>query len=144
MKPNEGPLQTGEHILAKIVEDKVGKIRVGICRFTEENGQLEIHTKINLRELNIEGLQNDVNEVISQGLPVTKKVMTRAEAEKIVSLWKVPEDVTEIRVVSIGDFDVRPCRDPHVDNTKDIGHFVIDKVKKAGKDRYRYDFHVSS
>jgi len=75
-------------------------------------------------------------------LEVKKILLPRKEAEKKTDLRKVPESVKEIRLIYIGDFDIRPCRDPHVDNTSEIGKFKILKVKKAGKNRYRFLFRV--
>ena len=52
MKPNEGRLQTSEHILAKILENKFSDIVVGISKFKEDQALLEINTSSDLRELN--------------------------------------------------------------------------------------------
>jgi Ser-tRNA(Ala) deacylase AlaX len=140
MKPNSGPLQTGEHILAKIIETKFSDAKVGIAKFSEESGILEILTQSDLRTIDIPLLQDEVNEIIARDLPVKKTVMPRADAEKIVDLRKVPPCIELIRVVEIGDFDKRPCKDPHVDNTKDIGKFIILGVERVGNGRYRFSF----
>ena len=55
----------------------------------------------------------------------------------------IPDSVQEVRIVEIVGFDKRPCRDPHVQNTKEIGEFIITKPKRVGKDRYRFKFTVS-
>ena len=57
-------------------------------------------------------------------------------------ITKIPESVNEIRIVEIVDFDRRPCRDPHVDNTSEIGYFEVLKIEKAGKNRYRFSFKI--
>ncbi len=142
MKPIEGRLQSGEHLLAKIIEDKVDDVLVGICKFKEDHGILEMTSTTDLRELNLNELQDEVNVVVKKELKVTKIVKLREEAEKEVSVRKVPDSVKEIRIVDVEGFDKRPCRDPHVDNTKEIGKFIITKVKKVGKDRYRFLFEV--
>jgi Ser-tRNA(Ala) deacylase AlaX len=142
MKPNSGPLQTGEHILAKIVETKFSDAKVGIAKFEQESGILEILTQSDLRTIDIPSLQDEVNAVIARDLPVTKSVLPRAEAEKIVNLRKVPPCVAMIRIVEIGDFDKRPCKDPHVDNTKNVGKFIILSVERVGNGRYRFSFKV--
>jgi len=140
MRPNDGPLQTGEHILAKIIETKFSDAKVGIAKFEPESGILEILTQSDLRTIDIPALQQEVNEVISRNLTVKRSVMPRVEAEKIVNLRKVPPCVEQIRIVEIGDFDKRPCKDPHVDNTKDIGKFIILGVERVGNGRYRFSF----
>jgi Ser-tRNA(Ala) deacylase AlaX len=68
--------------------------------------------------------------------------MKREEAEKEFDLRRVPPSVTELTIVDFVGFDKRPCRDPHVSNTKEIGHFTILSFEKAGKDRFRFTFKV--
>jgi Ser-tRNA(Ala) deacylase AlaX len=82
--------------------------------------------------------------VTSQNILVTKSVYKREEAEKEFDLSKIPLSVNEVRIVEIKGFDRRPCKDPHVDNTKEIGYFKLTKIEKAGKDRYRIIFEVKS
>jgi len=144
MKPNEGRLQTGEHILARVIEDTILGVRVVIAKFDKENeGSVDFSSLIDLRELDLEDLEREVNEVIERGLPVCKSVFKREEVEDEFDLGKLPESVNEIRLVEIEGFDKRPCRDPHVENTKAIGHFSVTKVEKVRKDRYRFLFGVA-
>lgn len=142
MKPNEGRLQTAEHILAKIIEDQISNAKVGIAKFKEESGLLEIITQTDLREFNQNNIQNEVNKTIKKELLVHKSTSRREEAEKEIDLSKVPSTVQDIRIVEISGFDKRPCRDPHVDNTNEIGNFVILSVKRVGNNRYRFTFKV--
>jgi Ser-tRNA(Ala) deacylase AlaX len=144
MKPNEGRLQTAEHILAKIIEDKVTGAKVGIAKFEEDFGLLEMITKDDLRKINQNELQDAVNKTIEKNLKVSKYVKMREEVEKEVNLSKVPASVKEIRIVDIEKFDKRPCKDPHVDNTSEIGNFVILKIERVGNDRYRFTFKVEN
>jgi Ser-tRNA(Ala) deacylase AlaX len=142
MEKNNGRLQTAEHILAKIIENNYPVNRVGIAKFTEEEGILEIYTETNLRKENKEDLENQVNNIIKQNLKVSKTIHTREEAVKLANLSKVNENIKEIRLVKIEDFDLRPCKDPHVDNTSEIGILKILKIKKAGSGRYRFTITV--
>jgi Threonyl and Alanyl tRNA synthetase second additional domain len=50
----------------------------------------------------------------------------------------LPSSLKEIRIVEIEGFDKTPCKDPHVENTSEIGYLKILRVKKVGKDRYRF------
>ncbi len=133
-------LPTAEHILAKILEDKFN-VKVGICKF-DDDGLLEVYSEVDLRKVHVKELEEEVNEVISKNLVVKKHVLPREEAEKIVDLWKVPATVDKIRIVEIGNFDKRPCKDDHVDNTSEIGSIRIKNVERVGKDRYRFLFGV--
>ncbi len=142
MKPNEGRLQSAEHILAKILEGKLNDIIVGISKFQEDSGLLEITSNTDPRGLNISEIEAKVNSVASKGLPVHKSVLKREEAEKEVDLRKVPSSVREVTIIDIEGFDKRPCRDPHVNNTKEIGRFKILSLDRVGNNRYRFTFKV--
>jgi len=141
LEPDQGPLQTGEHIMARLIQNDILDAKIGVAKFNPEEGILEVITTIDLRKyFNIENLEKEVNKIISQNLEVTTKTLNRDEAEKQIDISKVPSFVKEIRLVKIGDFDIRPCRDPHVKNTEEIGYFKMTKLKRAGKDRYRFSF----
>ena len=142
MKPNEGRLQTAEHILAGTIERKYADARFIISKFDSNSGLMEIATKEDLRKIKLSELQNEVNSVIRNNLQVNKYDLPRSDAEKIFDLSRLPSSVAEIRIVEIQGFDKTPCRDPHVENTSEIGFFKIQKVERVGKDRYRFAFEV--
>ncbi len=143
MKPDEGPLQTAEHILAKILENKFNDIKVIIAEFSEISGRLDTTTTHDLRAISVETLENEINKTISQNLEVRIYNLPREEADKQFNLSRLPKHLKEIRIVDIQNFDKRPCGDPHVSNTKEIGKFKITKIKRVGKDKYRILFEVS-
>lgn len=87
-------------------------------------------------------LQGEVNEVIQKQFAVTKLLMTRIDAESEFDLSRIPSSVTELRIVEIKGFDGTPCRDPHVENTSEIGYFTLMSVKRVGRSRYRFGFRV--
>jgi misacylated tRNA(Ala) deacylase len=141
MKPNEGRLQTGEHILARIIQDKIPDTKVVIAKFDKENeGSVDFSTITDLRQLNKEEIEKEVNQIISKNFEVTKTIYKRKDIEKDFDLSKIPQSVNEVRIVEIKGFDKRPCKDPHVKNTNEIGCFEILKIERAGKDRYKIIF----
>ena len=142
MKPNEGRLQTAEHILARTIEHTIPETKFIISTFNEDSGKIEVSSKTDLRKIDPLKLQNDVNTIIQKNLKVKKYVIKREEAETEFDLTRLPYSVKEIRIVEIEGFDKTPCKDPHVENTNEIGYFEILKVKRTGKDRYRFVFKV--
>jgi misacylated tRNA(Ala) deacylase len=142
MKPNEGRLQTAEHILAHILEATVSDAKVVIAKFAEDSGLLEISSVQDLRKLDKLKLQAEVNEVADKKLPVRKYLKSRAEAEGEFDLSRLPVSVREIRVVEIEGYDKTTCKDPHVEDTSEIGKFTLQDVARVGKDRYRFVFQV--
>ncbi|MCE1189054.1 MAG: hypothetical protein LWX56_07920 [Ignavibacteria bacterium] len=80
----------------------------------------------NLTEEEITTLENAVNAVIRQNLPVTEEFIPRAAALEFLNLERLPEDAGDsIRVIRIGDYDTCPCIGQHVNNTSEIGQFKI-------------------
>ena len=143
MKPNEGKLQTAEHILARTIEHTIPDTRFIISTFKENSGKIEVHAKTDLRKIDLAKLQSEVNAVIKKKLQVKKYTLQRKEAETEFDLTRLPPSVKEIRIVEIEGFDKTPCKDPHVENTNQISHFDILKVKKTGKNSYRLIFKVN-
>jgi len=142
MKPNEGRLQTAEHILARTIEHNIPNTKFIISTFKEDSGKIEVYAETDLRKTDLTKLQNDVNAIIQKNLQVKKYVIRRKEAETEFDLTRLSSSVKEIRIVEIEGFDKTPCKDPHVENTSQIGHFEILKVKKTGRNSYRIVFKV--
>ena len=142
MKPNEGRLQTAEHILARTIERKIPDTKFIISTFKENTGKIEVSASADLRKINLTKLQNDINTIIQKNLKVKKYIIPREKAEKEFDLTRLPSSVKEIRIVEIESFDKTPCKDPHVESTSQIGYFEILKVEKTGKNRYRFIFTV--
>jgi misacylated tRNA(Ala) deacylase len=142
MKPNEGRLQTAEHILVHILETTISDAKVVIAKFAEDSGLLEISSVQDLRKLDKLKLQAKVNLIAAKNLPVRKYLKGRADAELEFDISRLPVSVREIRVVEIEGYDKTPCKDPHVENTSEIGKFTLQDVTRVGKDRYRFVFQV--
>ncbi len=143
MKPNEGRLQTAEHILSHILETTIPDAKVVIAKCAENSGLLEISSVQDLRELDKMMLQAEVNLVVAKKLPVRKFLKSRVEAQRDFDLSRLPVSVREVRVVEIEGYDKTPCKDPHVENTSEIGEFTLQDVARVGKDRYRFVFQVA-
>jgi alanyl-tRNA synthetase len=141
MKPNEGRLQTAEHILLRILKDRFG-VTAGISRFKEDIGWLEVTTEKDLRHVDSATLTREVNRIIGQSLDVERVVLSREDAKKIADLKKVPSSVSQITIIDIGNFDKSPCVDPHVTNTGYIGQFEVTRIERVGENRYRFSFMV--
>lgn len=142
MQPNEGRLQTAEHILNNIVEKMVLSYKMVICRFSAEQGILEVECMDDLTTFNRLEFQEKVNRVIAKNLPVKIYTLQREEADKRFDLRRLPPTVKDIRIIDIEGFDARPCRDQHVSNTSEIGRFELNSVEKVGKTRYRFTYKV--
>lgn len=71
-------------------------------------------------------VENEVNSVILQGIPVVTREMPIEEAKKLGAMALFGEKYGDIvRVVSAGDYSVELCGGTHVDNTGKLGLFKI-------------------
>ena len=71
-------------------------------------------------------IENRVNDVIKQSLPISIEFVSRENVPTEVDLSKLPADASEtLRIVRIGDYDTCACIGTHVANTSEIGTFKI-------------------
>jgi len=89
----------------------------------------------------------EANEVIAKDLPITYEMMSREEAEKLPNLTKLmkglPEQIKEVRVLSIGDYDQQADGGTHVKSTKEIGKVEFVKYNSKGKNNKRIYFKLT-
>ncbi|MHA2054058.1 MAG: hypothetical protein ACW99F_10715 [Candidatus Hodarchaeales archaeon] len=56
----------------------------------------------------------------------------------------IPKSVSDIRIISIGEYDYAACGGTHVSNTGEIGELQILGTKNKGKLRERYFYAIES
>lgn len=78
-------------------------------------------------------IEQTINQLIAQDLPVSYEFVTRDNIPAKVPLDKLPEDASEtLRLVRIGDYDVCACIGTHVKSTGEIGNFRITSTSYNG------------
>ncbi len=132
-------LHTAHHLLLSALQKHISKdIHQRGSNITPERLRMDFSFDRKLTEEEISKVENQVNEWISQGLPVTKKTMPLEEAVAIGAerefMAKYPEKVT---VYFIGNEDnyisIELCGGPHVQNTSEIGGIEIVKETASSK-----------
>lgn len=87
------------------------------------------------------------NEIAAQNVSVDVSYMSRDEAIKDSSLFKLakalPETLKELRIVSIGEFDKQADGGTHVKNTSELGEIQLLEMKNKGASNRRVYFKVS-
>ncbi|NOY05363.1 MAG: hypothetical protein GXO82_01815 [Chlorobi bacterium] len=132
-------MHTAEHILTRVMKNDFGANRNVEMHLGAKKSKCDYDVKAPLTEDDVKTIEEKVNAVIREGLAVEAYVVRRDEAEDF-DTWKVPPGQSEIRIVTIGDFDSCPCSGDHVDNTSRIGTFFISSfdLKPDGLVRIRF------
>lgn len=149
------PAHTAEHLLNQLMMRMFGCERSSNAHIERKKSKISYildHKPDRKEEKEIE---QRMNELIDEDMPVTYKNVTRSELEGIImdaepdspesrlSLERLPEDASDtIRLVRIGDFDVCPCIGKHVRSTSQIGRFEMlgtnwDNDKRSFRIRYK-------
>jgi Ser-tRNA(Ala) deacylase AlaX len=92
----------------------------------KKKSKCDYHFERPLTEGEISEIQEKVNAIIQQDMPVVEEFISKEEAEKNYNLSKLPDGVGDsIRIIKIGDYDACPCSGQHIMHTKEIGTFKI-------------------
>lgn len=125
-KEEHRPSHTAEHLLNQTMIRMFGCERSRNAHIERKKSKIswplpECPTEEQVREI-----ERQMNELITQALPVTYEYATYAELPPEVDTSKLPDDVSAtLRLVRIGDYDVCACIGNHVENTREIGPFKI-------------------
>lgn len=120
------PMHTCEHIINQTMIRLFGCGRSVSAHIERKKSKLDYRLTTCPTEEQIKNLENAVNQIIMQHLPVTTEFITQKEAKERFDLKRLPEDASEtVRVVKVGDYDECLCIGTHVANTSEIGTFKI-------------------
>lgn len=120
------PMHTVEHILNQTMVRMFGCERSRNAHIERKKSKCDYNLPCAPTEEQIAEIENRVNAVIAQQLPITIEFVTRDKVPKGVDLGKLPADASEtLRIVRVGDYDTCACIGAHVGNTSEIGTFRI-------------------
>ena len=120
------PMHTAEHILNQTMVWLFRCGRAVSAHIERKKSKCDYLLEQKPTAEQIQEIENKVNDIISQNLPVSVEYLMREDAEKMFDLSRLPKDVSQtLRIVKIGDYDACPCIGVHVNNTSEIGRFNI-------------------
>ncbi len=133
-------LHTAHHLLLAALQEKFGKtVKQRGSNITEERLRMDFTFDRKITDEEKKELEVRVNEWIDAGYPVVRKEMGREEAEKIGAEMefgaKYP-DMVSVYMIEAHDgtaLSKEFCGGPHVSNTKEIGHFKIQKEEASSQ-----------
>lgn len=119
-------MHSAEHILNQTMVRMFNKGRAFSAHIEKKKSKCDYYFDRELTQIELAEIEDRVNEILNQNLPVTEYFLPRGEALKNFSLDKLPEQAgNTIRIIKIGDYDACPCIGTHVSSTKEIGVFKI-------------------
>lgn len=93
-------------------------------------------------------LEDQVNQVLSQSLPIKAYYIDEAEFRQRPDLLRTldvtpPIENGRVRVVEVESFEAQACGGTHIKNTAEVGRLTIKKVKSKGKNNRRFFVELS-
>lgn len=139
-KAEHPPMHTTEHVINRTMINLFGCGRAVSAHIERKKSKLDFALSQCPTEEDISRIENSVNEVLKQNLPVTMEYITQEEATDRFDMKRLPEGVSEtVRIVKVGDYDECLCIGQHVENTSEIGTFkIISHDYKEGIFRMRF------
>lgn len=134
------PMHTTEHIVNQTMVRLFGCGRAVSAHIEKKKSKLDFKLPQPPSDDEIRQVEESVNHVIQEHLPVTTQYITQAEARDRFDLGRLPQNASDtVRVVKVGDYDECLCIGRHVENTSEIGTFkIISHDYKDGILRLRF------
>ena len=134
------PAHTAEHLLNQTMIRLFGCERSYNAHIERKKSKMSFHLDRKPSRQDEKLIEQEMNRLISEDLPVTFEFVSRDELPKGISLERLPDDASEtIRLVRIGDYDVCPCIGKHVRSTAQIGRF---EMLGTNWDEHEHSFRV--
>lgn len=129
----ETKYHTATHLLNAALKQVISKdVHQRGSNITVERMRFDFNCDHKLTDEEKQKVEDLVNEWIKQEIPVTMQEMSKQEAidsgAECMFIEKYPDIVT---VYSIGNVSKELCGGPHVQNTKELGHFKIKKEEAS-------------
>ena len=134
------PMHTVEHILNQTMVRLFGCERSRNAHIERKKSKCDYTLLCAPSDEEITAIEQQVNDVIGQCLPVTIEFVSRDNVPTGVDLSKLPADASDtLRIVRVGDYDICACIGTHVENTAEIGRFkIISHSFESGTLRLRF------
>ena len=120
------PAHTAEHLLNQTMQRMFGCPRSKKTHIERKKSKINWTLDYCPSVEQVQEIEQKINELIRQNLPVTTELVHRDNVPAEVSLDKLPSDASEyLQLVRIGDYDICACVGTHVASTSEIGEFKI-------------------
>ncbi len=124
---------TATHLLQAALRQVLGPhVAQKGSNITEERMRFDFSHPAPMTKEELQQVENIVNEQIKRNLPVKMEIMSLDDAKKSGATALFGEKYeSNVKVYTIGDFSKEVCGGPHVENTGNLGTFVILKEQSS-------------
>ncbi|MCC8118510.1 MAG: hypothetical protein LIP09_07175 [Bacteroidales bacterium] len=124
------PMHTAEHLLNGEMARRYGCGRAFSGHIERKKSKLDYNLSQPLTDEEIKSLEEYINGIIAEDVPVTEEYITQNEAKERFDMSRLPANASEtVRVIHVGDYDQCLCAGTHVAHTSEIGHFRISSTR---------------
>ena len=124
------PMHTAEHILNGTMVKIFGCNRAKSAHIERKKSKCDYDFPRALSQQEIQDLEDKVNAIIAQDLPVTMEFAEQNDVADRFDLNRLPDGASQmVRIVHIGDYDQCLCVGTHVEKTSQIGRFRISSTR---------------
>ncbi len=120
------PMHTAEHLLNQTMCRLFGCERSRNAHIERKKSKISFTLRTEPDAAQVQQVVDTMNLLIREALPVTYEFVNAADVPPEVKLDRLPSSATDrLRLVRIGTYDVCPCVGRHVDNTSQLGEFIL-------------------
>lgn len=124
------PMHTAEHILNGTMVKMIGCRRADNAHIERKKSKCDYILEQPLSPEQIQAIEDKVNEVIADDMPVTVEFATQDDVKERFDMTRLPESASDtVRIVHVGDYDECLCVGTHVECTSQIGKFRISSTR---------------
>ena len=136
------PLHTAEHLLTRLLYDRFPGLTDFQVRLKSRKGVITFTYDGSLSERDRLALEQALQQISTDALPVTVGFVPRSEAEaRLPNMFQVPDDADPVRVVRVGQgenvADERACIGTHVASTAEIINPRLPTLREEEPGRWR-------
>jgi misacylated tRNA(Ala) deacylase len=133
-------MHTSQHVLSAVVYDEHDAVTKG-NQIHQDYSRVDFDVD-ELTDDELETIENACNDVFDDDIAVEGYEEERSRLKKRIDtertlLHLIPDHITTLRVVEIGDVDITPCAGTHVKSTGEIGEMRILRTENKGSGRTR-------
>ncbi|MBR9700895.1 alanyl-tRNA editing protein [Candidatus Woesearchaeota archaeon] len=137
-------MHTAAHIFMQVIHNATGALATG-GQLGLEKSRIDFSLD-DYEPEKFKGYIEKANDVIQQDLKISAIFTTREEAMKVPGFTKLAKglspDITDVRMLSIGDFDTQADGGTHVKSTIEIGRLIFLGAENKGKGRKRAKYTI--